>query len=164
MRLVVSLLLVFALIPTAYAAAWMRYENPEFGYSVELPDDGFDVEADPTRHGVTLYENAGRGQIDVYAIDNDRGLTLKQVRDALSNADRIKDITYSRGGTTWFVVSGYYRGLEDEANDLIFYAKFMISADRRAISAFEVSYPIEDKRRYDTIVERMEDSLTPPRS
>jgi hypothetical protein len=60
-------------------------------------------------------------------------------------------------------VSGYYRRLDDEETDLIFYAKFMISDDRRAISAFEASYPIIDKKRYDPIIERIEDSLTSPR-
>jgi len=163
MRLVFGLLVVLLLTPGAYADEWQRYTDPEFGYSVELPDEGFDTEADPSRNGLTLYEQDGRGQIDVYAIENVEGLSLEQVRESLSTADRIKQITYSRDGASWFVVSGYYRRLEDEASDLVFYAKFMISNDRRAISVFEASYPIEDKMRYDEIIERIEDSLTRPR-
>lgn len=163
MRLVLGLLAALLLMRGAHADEWQRYTDPEFGYSVELPDGGFDTEVSPSRNGLTLYEQDGRGQIDVYAIGNDEGLSLEQVREALSTADRIKQITYGRDGASWFVVSGYYRRLEDEAMDLIFYAKFMISNDRRAISVFEASYPITDKKRYDEIIERIEDSLTRPR-
>jgi hypothetical protein len=164
MRLVFVLLVALLMAPIARAAEWQHYIDPELGYSVELPADGFDIEPDPARNGLTLYERDGRGQIDVYGVVNEEGLSLTQVREALSEADRIKEITYSRRGASWFVVSGYYRRLADEATDLIFYAKFMISADRRAISAFEASYPVGDKERYDPIIERIEDSLTRPRS
>ena len=164
MRLVIGMLVALLLVPSVNAGEWQRHTDPEFGYSVDLPDDGFDQEDDPARNGLTLYEQQGRGQIDVYAIENEEGLSLGQVREALSSAERIKEITYSRKGASWFVVSGYYRRLQDEATDLIFYAKFMISEDRRIISAFEASYPIADKNRYDPIIERIEDSLTRPRS
>lgn len=164
MRLVIAVVAMVLMAPVAIADEWRRFSDPEFGYSIELPDEGFDAETDAAKNGLTLYERGGRGQIDVYAFNNEDELSLEQVRDALSDADRIREITYSRSGASWFVVSGYYRRLEDEATDLIFYAKFMFSADRRSLSAFEASYPIGEKERYDPIIERIEDSLTRPRS
>jgi hypothetical protein len=158
--LVVISVLLFA--PAATADDWRYYSDPQFGYSIVLPDEGFDVEAE--RNGLTLYEREGRGQIDVYAFRNDNELSIEQIRDELGRADRIRQITYSRSGASWFVISGYYQRLEDEATDLIFYAKFMFSADRRSVSAFEASYPVGDKDRYDPIIEKIEDSLTRPRS
>jgi hypothetical protein len=80
----------------------------------------------------------------------------------LSRAERIRQITYSRAGASWFVVSGYYRRASSEDDDLIFYAKFMLSRDHRKVSVFEASYPVRDKKRYDPLIERMEDTLTRP--
>ena len=145
-----------------FAGEWRQYHDPSFGYSVTIPDDGFDIEADQARNGLTLYEQGGRGQIDVYAVLNESGLGLDDLRARLSEAERIKQITYSRTGQSWFVISGYYRRPADEAMDLIFYAKFMMSADRESIAAFEASYPVSEKRRFDPIIERMEDSLRAP--
>lgn len=162
MRWLVVLLALALGLGTAMASEWRPYSDPVFGYSLSVPDDGFDIETDPSRNGLTIYERDGRGQIDVYAIRNDDGLGLQELRSALSKAERIKKITYSRAGTSWFVISGYYKRPEGEDADLIFYAKFMMSKDRRSISAFEASYPISEKRRFDPIIERMEDSLTRP--
>lgn len=164
MRALLIVISILAFVYPVSADDWRSYSDPEFGYSVTVPDDGFDVETDPQRNGITIYERDGRGQIDVYALRNDKELSLAQIRDELGNADRIKQITYSRSGASWFVISGYYRRLEDDATDLIFYAKFMLSADRRSISAFEASYPVGDKDRYDPIIEKIEDSLTRPHS
>jgi hypothetical protein len=146
------------------AAEWLHYQVPVFGYySVSIPNDGFEIETDATRNGLTIYERGGQGQIDVYAVRDEDGLRLIELRAALADAERIRQITYSRSGSSWFVVSGFYNRSSEDGADLIFYAKFMISADRQSVSAFEASYPISDKRRYDAIIERMEDTLTPPR-
>lgn len=120
------------------------------------------METDPKRNHLTRYEQWGRGQIDVYGIESDQQLSLVEMRRALPPAERIREITYSRNGASWFVVSGHYRRLPDEAIDLIFYAKVMISADRRSVSVFEASYPLSGKKRLDPVIERMEDSLTRP--
>jgi hypothetical protein len=164
MRALLAIVSILVFASAASAGDWRSYSDADFGYSVALPDDGFDVEADAERSGLTLYERGGRGQIDVFTFRNDKEFSLEQIRDELGNAERIKQITYSRSGASWFVISGYYRRLDDEATDLIFYAKFMFSADRRTASAFEASYPAGDKTRYDPIIEKMEDSLTRPHS
>jgi hypothetical protein len=141
---------------------WQRYTNETFGYSVDLPLGAL-FGSNNGDKGVTLVEPNGRGQIDVYGAVNAQNLTSREFERELSRADRIREITYARRGSSWFVISGYYRRENDEADDLIFYAKFMFSPDRRVVSAFEASYPIVDKRRYDPIIERMEDSLRSPK-
>lgn len=163
MRLLVTLLVFVLGAGPTLAFEWRHYSDPIFGYSVIVPDEGFDIEADPARNGLTIYERDGRGQIDVYAIRNDHGLSLAELKSALSRAERIKQITYSRAGTSWFVISGYYKRPVGEDTDLIFYAKFVISKDHESIAAFEASYPISEKALFDPIIERMEDSLTRPR-
>jgi len=160
----VALASVIQFVPgISFAAEWLHYRDPAFGYSVSIPDDGFHIEIDPSRNGLTIYERDGRGQIDVYGVTDAAGLSLTELRAALSEAERIRQITYSRAGRSWFEMSGYYNRFTDDGADLIFYAKFMISKDRQSVSAFEASYPVSDKRRYDAIIERMEDTLTSPR-
>lgn len=161
--ILLSLVALALTLGGAFAAEieWTRYNNSTFGYSIDAPL-GLFRSSSVEEKGVTLLEQDGRGQIDIYGATNVQMLQPSQFEDALASADRIREITYSRRGASWFVISGYYRRQGDESVDLIFYAKFMFSPDRSALSAFEASYPVADKRRYDPIIERMEDSLTPP--
>lgn len=140
---------------------WRGYQNATFDYSVDVPIGVFSRSSAEDK-GVTLLEEGGRGQIDIYGATNVQLLSPGQFEAALASADRIREITYSRRGASWFVIFGYYRRQDDENDDLIFYAKVMFSKDRSSLSAFEASYPVTDRRRYDPIIERMEGSLTAP--
>jgi len=140
---------------------WRSYHNARFGYSVELPTAGFTVTE--TDKGLTLLEEGGRGQIDIYGARNAERLGPAQYQQVLAGADRIDEITYSRRGQSWLVVSGYYKRDEQRGDNLIFYAKFMFSGDRTTIAGFEASYPVDSRETFDPIVERMEDHLTAPR-
>jgi hypothetical protein len=163
MRFLIAFYLSFLIVVSATAAPpvqWQRYHNDTYDYSVDLPLGRFAGSAGEA--GIALVENDGAGQIEVYGAANAQMLSPRQFEEALSSADRIREITYARRGSSWFVISGYYRREGDERQDLIFYAKFMFSGDRRHLSAFEASYPRSEKRRYDSIIERMEESLTSP--
>ena len=83
--------------------------------------------------------------------------------DMLSHADRVAEVTYRTGGRSWFVLSGYYQRLGFEEEELIFYAKFMFSPDLERFAAFEISYPADEKQRFDAVVERLEESFRRPR-
>ncbi len=165
MRHLLAAALATLLLPLAALAApeisWQSYEDPAYGFEVELPL-GLFTGSRREDSGITLDETDGRGQIDVYGAQNTQGLSPREFQAELSRTDRIREITYARRGSSWFVISGYYRRDDDEGDDLIFYAKFMFSPDRERLSAFEASYPIADKELYDAIIERMEDSLTSP--
>lgn len=142
--------------------SWGVYQNSLYGYAVEHPRAGFAVTE--SERGLTLTEEGGRGQVDIYGAANAEGLGPEEFEKALLGAERIREITYSRRGRTWLAVSGYYRGDEERGDDLIFYAKFMFSADLSQVAAFEASYPVTERRRFDAIVEQMEDSLTSPQA
>lgn len=163
-RLAITLLVATLALAPHPAAAWEPYQNAAYGYEISLPGAPFAVEAAADGRGVTLLELGGRGQIDVYGADNAQNLTPRQFEAALAEAPRIRDITYARRGNSWFVISGhYFREADAEAgSDLIFYAKVMFSPDRSRLSAFEASYPVADKRKYDPVIERLEDSLRAP--
>lgn len=140
---------------------WAVYDNSAYGCVVEHPAEGF--EGTITQKGLTLVENTGSGQIDIYGATNAERLSPADFKTVLADADRIREITYSRNGRSWLVVSGYYQGDDERGGDLIFYAKFMFSADLTRLCAFEASYPVPNRKHFDAIVERMEDTLTAPR-
>ena len=146
--------------PALGQADWWTYANARYGYTAELPATGFTVTE--TDKGLTLLEEDGRGQIDLYGASNAELLGPAQYERVLAGAERIREITYRRRGQSWLVVSGYYQPDEQRGDDLIFYAKFMFSPDRANIAAFEASYPAESRRKFDAIVERLEDHLTAP--
>jgi hypothetical protein len=153
---------ILGLLPSAVAAqvSWADYSNSLYGYSIEYPAEGFSISQ--SEKGLSLIEDGGRGQIDVYGAANVDQATPRKFEAVLRKADRIRRVTYSRGGGTWLAISGYYRREGDVQDGLIFYAKFMFSLDLSHLAAFEASYPVEDKKRYAPIIERMEDTLTAP--
>lgn len=155
------LVATLSLAPTP-AAAWDAYENPTYGYRIDLPGGPFAVEPAAGGTGVTLLDLAGRGQIDVYGADNAQELSPRAFESALGAAPRIAEITYARRGNSWFVISGHYRREGAESTPLIFYAKVMFSPDRQRLAAFEASYPQAEKARWDPIIERLEASLRAP--
>ena len=161
------LVLVSCLAPFAALAAppieWQVYSNEKYGYEIELPLGMFTGSRDGD-NGLTLLDNDGQGEIRVYGGVNAQELSLRELEATLSGSDRVSEVTYARRGSSWFVLSGYSPADDEDGEDLIFYAKLMFSPDRQLLSAFEARYPIADKRRYDAIIERMEDSLTPPRA
>jgi hypothetical protein len=162
-----ALVLIGSLLPLTAVAAppveWQVYSNEKFGYEIELPLGMFTGSRDGD-NGITLLDSDGQGEIRVYGGVNARELSPRELEATLSGSDRIGEVTYARRGSSWFVLSGYSPVEDPDGESLIFYTKLMFSPDRRLLSAFEASYPISDKRRYDAIIERMEDSLTPPRA
>lgn len=162
-----TLLAAFVLLLSASLAVgqdieWRRYVNDDFGYRIDLPLGLFEI-TESKDAGLSLTEVDGLGQIEIYGAYNELGLSTADFADELSQADRIDEVTYRTGGRSWFVLSGYYAREGQEVEDLIFYAKFMFSADRSRVAAFEISYPLADKRRFDRIVARLERSLRAPR-
>jgi len=155
-------LLLSLIVGTAQAQeAWTVYRNAACGYAVEHPVAGFDVTVTDT--GLTLIEQGAAGQIDIYCATNAQRRSPAGFEQVLAGEERIREITYSRSGRSWLAVSGYYQADQERGDDLIFYAKFMFSADRSRLAAFEASYPASERRHFDAIVERMEDSLSAPR-
>lgn len=156
---VATLVSVLAAVSPAAAQELYTYTNPDVGFTIGLPSDGFEVERE-TEGRLQLVEAGGSAQLDVYGVHNPDTQSIGEFQAMVEAADSSRRITYRAGGNSWFVLSGY---LEGEAEPTIFYAKFMVNAAGTAMSAFEISYPESRRASFDPLVERIEDSLTAPR-
>jgi hypothetical protein len=143
-------------------AGWQRYFDESYSFEVDLPLGLFEASEDSSR-GLRFHEISGFGEIQVYGADNPRGLPPRAFVTALEDAERIAEVTYRAEGQSWFVLSGYYADDEGLGEPLIFYTKFMFSADRSRLAAFEISFPARQKPRFADMVERIEDSFSGPR-
>lgn len=141
---------------------WRRYSDEMYYFEIELPLGLFELTNESSR-GLHFREMSGLSEIQVYGADNPQGLPPRAFVTALEDVERIDEVTYRAEGQSWFVLSGYYADDEGLGEPIIFYTKFMFSSDRTRVSAFEMSYPASEKRRFDGIVTRIEKSLTAPR-
>lgn len=141
---------------------WDRYTDPAYAFTVDLPMGLFAPLGTTDVPGLTLAEISGEGQISLYG-GSAEGLTLQDFASRLSAGEQVRTITYQASGASWFVLSGYYESAAGE-DPLIFYTKVLMSPDHRTFSAFEISYPKNEKSRFDPIVNRIEESMTRPRS
>jgi hypothetical protein len=153
--------IVGALPPRDDEPDWMIYQDAEFGFTLELPLHLFQ-EVENTEKGIQLREASGDGLLEVYGVENAEYLSPDEIATVLEDDPQITEVTYQASGANWIVLSGYYERESYESGELIFYAKFMFNANRSRISAFEISYPERDRDRYDSIVERLEESLSRP--
>jgi hypothetical protein len=162
LRTALALLALSFASPAAYAQAntgWEPYVDATYGFSAQLPMALFEqVDAEGTP-GIALKEVGGEATINLYGGPAE-GMTREGLEIRLESGDQISTITYRAGGDSWFVLSGHYGG---EGTDTIFYTKVLFSPDHQTFSAFEITFPTEDKPRLESLVERFEDSFTRPR-
>lgn len=143
----------------AQGASWISYIASQ--YRVDLPTDTFRKAT--TSGGVghlTLEEVAGNAIIDVYTGNNIKRLSPAAFIEQLSHAPRIADISYQAQGHSWFAISGHYKRDTADPGTLIYYAKFVFSADLARFVAFEISYSVAEKSRMDATVTRLEKTLS----
>ena len=74
----------------------------------------------------------------------------------IANAGGYDEVTYHPRGRSWFVLSGY-RG------DQIYYEKVMFSCRGDVVNVMAITYPVDHRKLYDPVVERMEDRFRPGR-
>lgn len=161
-RFVITLafcLLLGALCP-AQAATWSILDDPEGRFSIELPAESFMPSSSSSEPGhFTFAETGGGAVLDLYSGRNVQGLAPGDFIRALSKSPRIADVTYSATAPTWCAISGHYVREGTEEGDLIYYAKFVFTADLSAFAAFEISYPVGEKLRMDPVVIHLEKTL-----
>ena len=63
-------------------------------------------------------------------------------------------VSYAPRGRTWFSLSG-------EGGGKTFYEKVMFSCGNEVITSFAMIYPTAQRRRFDAVVERIENSFQP---
>jgi hypothetical protein len=141
---------------------WRVFVDERYGFTIELPFGMFEI-VEKTARGLSLRAPQTEAAIEVYGSHSAAGFDPEQFVDAIVQADRVREVTYTAGGRSWFVLSGFYSGAE-AGDAVIFYTKFMFSADGTRLAAFEISFPAREKPRFEEVVERIEDSFTSPRS
>jgi hypothetical protein len=157
MRNALRLIMLLALTAPAYAQPipqWQSYRDPQYGYSIDVPYGLFNEDNGGGQYkGMMLSAIEGGGQIQIYGGYNAQHADPATLARVLSGTDRVKQVTYRAGGSNWLVLSGYYgKAQGGVAGDVIFYTKFMFNPDHTILSAFEVSYPASEKRRYDALI------------
>lgn len=159
LRTVTLLTLLFCSLPVK-AEAWRHFLHPTLGFSVAVPAGVFEV-VENRAGRLQLSEAGGGAQIEIFGTTNPEPMSPAEFREMIAKADPSRRITYRTGGRSWFALSGFLNG---EAEPTIFYTKFMLSRDGRSVSAFEISYPADERGRFDDMVEGIEASLTAPLS
>jgi hypothetical protein len=137
---------------------WLSHRDPDFGFSFSYPSELF-VPAESDRRSFHYFASPNvDAKFLAGAWDNRNGATpMEFKRWMIANAEGYEDITYQPHGRSWFVVSGY-RG------DQIYYEKLMFSCGGKVASVLAISYPANQRDRFDPVVERMEDTFTPARA
>ncbi len=135
---------------------WQTFLVPEFGTTVEYPADIFSVPDGKADKGLGQRFNSadGRSVLTIYARENEDDDTpasylRKNLRVARSSLD------YERVTRSFFAISS-------EHQDIVLYSRCNFSTDAGgAIHCFDLVYPREDKRAWDSIVTRISRSLRP---
>jgi hypothetical protein len=117
--------------------------------SISYPPELF-PKSHPTNDGVqfsgldAVLELSSRADVGVTSTD--------ELRELMMTADGYSSLTYSPGGQSWMVASGY-RG------DDIYYEKFFVLNGE--VRAFSLQYPKALRSTYDPVVEGLEDTFHP---
>lgn len=158
--LIAAAVLALCLAANAEAAGWAVFHDPDDRYAIELPTETFQPSTNSPEAGHFTFSEVGGGAIvDVYSGRNIQGLKPRDFIRTLSRSPRIADISYSAVGRSWFAISGHYVREQGDRSDLIYYAKFVFSSDLSRFAAFEISYPVSEKRHLDAVVTRLEKTL-----
>ena len=136
--------------------SWRNYTNERYGFSLVIPSRVLELEKQSDAgDGLVFASKDGETRLLVGALKNADARTPSSYQDYIAQQSYANyNITYRRGGDSWFVLSG-------EGSGKTFYEKVMFSCSGRLISSFAMIYPTEQRKAFDPIVERIEDSFRP---
>jgi hypothetical protein len=137
--------------PEPSGSGWESYSNARFGTVIDVPP-GFEPRTSVENgDGQTFASPDGESEVAVYGslLENQ---SLQQYRDWYRS--ELSGKSYEAGGRNWFVVSGTAEGK-------IYYVKVVRTAHCGVpvVHHMVLRYPEGQKRRYDSVVERLADSL-----
>lgn len=132
------------------------YQNTRFGYSFTYPREHFFPEPEsPRGDGRSFYSQDRKAKVTVFGAHNSEKFTMDDYRKTLlKEFDGYEQVTYQPRGRTWFVLSGYHKGL-------VYYQKVMFSCENEIISVMAVKWPVENREHYDPIIEVLEKNFHP---
>jgi serine/threonine-protein kinase len=143
---------VFAVPILAQSEGWSVYYDHQYGCQLEYPSFVFAADQrepdDPHSFSGPNHETYFR----ILGVDNPSGRTPADIKAEYVRSNIPGEITYERTKREFLVLSGY-RG------DSIFYTKVSLSKDGKIACILEITYPRNDKTKFDTIVTRMSRSF-----
>ena len=153
-RTIVLIAIVVACVAAAQAQTnYSTYTNVRFAYSIAYPTDIF-TEGDESDNGDgKVFRSDDGAELRVWGEHNALSRSLREEFKAAVDESG-GGVTYKKQAASWFVVSGVRDGK-------IFYRRTLRrkSGSTDTFYTFTIEYPVEAKRRYDTIVKRIADSF-----
>lgn len=138
----------------AHADDWKPYNNPRFGTAIMVPSE-FRTEPPSTNNdGRSFLSPDGRARIAVYG--SHAPSVVVENFDAYRSwlaAEAGIAVSYRAHGKDWFVISGR------NGQDIVYIRVIAGCANRSIAHHVQISYPADEKRRYDKIVGRVARSL-----
>jgi hypothetical protein len=135
---------------------WTAYRNARFGLQMRYPADVFSMQrTSEARDGDLFATPDGSAKLLIGAFENTEGYSPATYQRFIARESYPGlRADYAPVGQTWTVLSGTH------GNTMV-YEKVMFSCGGRVINSFALVYPIAARRRYDPIVEAIEDSFRP---
>lgn len=146
--------LVLLLSDGANAHEWDRYVNSAYGIRLSYPSSVFAFDRASERgDGEVFVSDDGRARLLIGAFRNSDHHSPKSYQRFISEYSYPgAEIDYAPVGRNWTVLSG-------ERANTMFYEKVFFRCDGAVIGSFAMLYPVSERRFYDPIVERIEDSF-----
>lgn len=139
--------------PAALADS-LTYANSRFGTTLTFPAELFDQRMEPPANGDGMtWTAADGGSLAVYGSNNALDATPQQLIEQMADSPGV-EVTYSKAGKDWAVVSGFEEGL-------IFYQRFEFGGDG-VIHSMLLRYPEAQRGRYDPLVGDIAGTLAGP--
>ena len=160
MRIAIIILIILSSInaigicsPIVDNREYVRYTNSRFGFSIEVPKDFISQTPTTNNDGRRFLSEDGQAEIVASAIINIMDKTLSQLRADVVQQEK-SAVSFVNEGDTWFVLSW-------NENSHIYYQKSFVNG--KVISTMTICYPIEQREKYDMIIEHLEKTFTPAR-
>lgn len=135
------------------ALSWAEtlYQNPRYGFELEVPK-GFRAQEAPANEDGRTFSD-GTSELLAWGSNNVLSQTFEQAyREAVAAAREEGPIGYQASGKSWFVVSWV-------SGQSIIYQKTFHGAG--CSQSFRLSYPLARKSELDPVVKRLEASFKP---
>lgn len=137
-------------LPSPKELTYVRYENPQYGYSFAYPDTLYEpVQAIGEERGMEFATSDSSSRILAFAVENAGRENLEtQYQAALGDLEA--RVTYRARDEEWYIVAGMQR-------DHVFYEKTILSDN--TLKTLRINYPPENRSYYDAVTAVMASSF-----
>jgi hypothetical protein len=143
---------VTAIRPSAQALGQEEiatYTNKRYGFTLSYPTAYFRPREPLSEDGRVWVSHEGNARLLAGALPNTDGMTLEDYRKlVMEQSYPGATIDYAPVRDAWFVLSGMREGT-------MFYERVTFTCGGRLINSWAMLYPVEERKVYDRIVERV---------